>query len=174
MSLRTMVSKARSIDLIFACFAVEMHLWNREIQRCNNQPRSMNEPALLTADVNLGKEICFLCPPSYVIYFFQQYFFFFCFYFFYICFESVSWASAVHQPQVTEYKNLSCSQPICQVKMSVRQETKENAQWQGCMGELVLKNDAFKREKNPQLQLSGQNNTYYARLYVVATTMKKL
>lgn len=49
---------------------------------------------------------------------------------------------------------------------------KENTQWQGCMVELVPKNDAFKREKSPQLQLSGQNNTYYVRLYVVAIQWK--
>lgn len=93
-----------------------------------SQARNGNDPALLTADVNLGKEIQVqnLLPLLIFLYtlFLSAIFLFVLF--FYFCFEkAVSGASAVHQSQVTGDKSIASSKPIrdCQVKRAVKQET---------------------------------------------------
>lgn len=148
-----------------------------------SHPRNGNEPALLTADLNLGKEIraknsaSFAHLPIYILYSFQQLLFFGLF--FYFCFSifvlkklflelllSISYRSL-------EIKVLQVPNPfvIVRLKWLLNRRIQHKTWWQGWSVILILKNDTFKGEKKSQLQLSGHDNTW---LCVVATSTKKV
>lgn len=142
-----------------------------------SHPRNGNEPALLTADLNLGKEIraknsaSFAHLPIYSIPF-SNYYFLVCFSIFVLkklfleLLLSISYRSL-------EIKVLQVPNPfvIVRLKCLLNRRIQDKTWWQGWSVILILKNDTFKGEKKSQLQLSGQDNTW---LCVVATSTKKV
>lgn len=120
---------------------------------------------------NVGTELCFLCPPSYVIYFFQLSFCLFVSVFAIFVLKQFLELLLSTSHRSLNTRTFHIPNLFVKLKCLLGRRIKEKTQWQGCMVELVPNNDVLKREKKSQLQLSGQKNTW---LYVVATTMKKL
>lgn len=123
---------------------------------CWSQPRNGNKPALLTADINLGKEIwvqnsaSFAHLPIYSIPFSNDWLFF-CLFCYFCLEEAVTWASAVHQLQVTGDKSLASSISIydCQDKMAVKSKNTTQDAVTRLEGKTDSREWCFKGEEKP-------------------------